>query len=73
MVGKHIDHPSGKIERWKNRRYRSESTKKYQKDEDSTKIGGTGTKIDVIKSVFLLFDYNQLRVKLEYPISCPSP
>jgi hypothetical protein len=54
MVGKNIDHPSGEIERWKNKRYRSESTNKYQKDEDSTEIGGTSSKIDLIKSVFFV-------------------
>jgi hypothetical protein len=46
MVEKNMDHSYDEIEQCKNKRYSCESTKYYQKDRDSTKIGGTNTKID---------------------------
>ena len=44
MVGKKMGHPLDEIGRWKNRRYPTKSTWRYQIGEDSTKLDGTSTK-----------------------------
>jgi hypothetical protein len=58
VVGKNIGHPLDKIGRWKNRRYPTENTSRYQIGGDSTKLGGTSTKIcgdKIYFSIYILF------------------
>jgi hypothetical protein len=55
VVGKNIGHLLDKIGRWKNRRYPTKNTSRYQIGGDSTKLGRASTKICGDKIYFPIY------------------